>query len=272
MEFGIFFILFILFAIAIIFLNKLYINRLGKKRGQEGEELLYENVMQISGEKKVFKNIFIPKKNGSKTELDLILINSAGIHVMESKNVRGYIIGSETDEKWEKATMKKYGLETDRTFQNPIKQNSAHIRHLASYLKENSLPYYSYIVYSDEADLTKVKLESDNHIVCHYSEVASFVSKRREEKLKSEEIASIASKLAVLENIDKEKEHKMHVRDIRSNEKFSKNKKEEVDYGTCPECGSPLRKVTYKKGKLAGKSFLGCSSFPICKHKQECDR
>lgn len=36
----------------------------------------------------------------------------------------------------------------------------------------------------------------------------------------------------------------------------------------CPKCESPLRKKTVKAGKYAGKSFLGCSSYPKCDHTE----
>lgn len=267
----VFITLIIILFIGLILLSKYLQDRQGRLKGEEGEMLLLNYISLISEPKKVFSNIFIPKKDGSMTELDLILINTAGVHVFESKNVRGYIIGSEQDSKWEKATMKKFGLETDRTFQNPLNQNSAHIRHLSNFLRKKELKYYSYIVFSDEADLTKVKLESANHTVCHYNEIVQAVNKNVEPILSIEEINNLASKLSSLENIDKEAERKKHVKNIRAKKSIYKYKKEgpREDFGKCPECSSPLRKVTIKQGKNAGKSFFGCSSFPICKYRVE---
>lgn len=41
--------------------------------------------------------------------------------------------------------------------------------------------------------------------------------------------------------------------------------------GACPQCASPLVKRTATKGKHAGKEFMGCSSFPKCRHSQAID-
>lgn len=36
----------------------------------------------------------------------------------------------------------------------------------------------------------------------------------------------------------------------------------------CPRCGEPLILRTAQKGKNAGGQFLGCSTFPKCRHTQ----
>jgi ssDNA-binding Zn-finger/Zn-ribbon topoisomerase 1 len=37
----------------------------------------------------------------------------------------------------------------------------------------------------------------------------------------------------------------------------------------CPQCGRPLVERVARKGKGAGKPFLGCSGYPKCKHTQQ---
>lgn len=37
---------------------------------------------------------------------------------------------------------------------------------------------------------------------------------------------------------------------------------------TCPRCGSPLVRRKARQGPRAGSEFLGCSSFPRCRHTQ----
>nr|WP_225917194.1 topoisomerase DNA-binding C4 zinc finger domain-containing protein [Pseudomonas xanthosomatis] len=34
--------------------------------------------------------------------------------------------------------------------------------------------------------------------------------------------------------------------------------------GLCPSCGSPMRNRVAKRGRYAGKSFMGCSTYPKC--------
>lgn len=37
----------------------------------------------------------------------------------------------------------------------------------------------------------------------------------------------------------------------------------------CPKCGNPMRKVVARKGRFAGKTFWGCTSFPECNGTRE---
>ncbi|WP_272936521.1 topoisomerase DNA-binding C4 zinc finger domain-containing protein [Pseudomonas amygdali] len=34
--------------------------------------------------------------------------------------------------------------------------------------------------------------------------------------------------------------------------------------GLCPRCGSAMRRRTAKRGKYAGRTFMGCSTYPSC--------
>jgi restriction system protein len=38
---------------------------------------------------------------------------------------------------------------------------------------------------------------------------------------------------------------------------------------TCPKCSSPMVKRSAKKGPNLGNEFLGCSSFPKCRHIEQ---
>ena len=37
----------------------------------------------------------------------------------------------------------------------------------------------------------------------------------------------------------------------------------------CPKCGNPMRKVVARKGRYAGKTFWGCTSYPECNGTRE---
>ena len=42
--------------------------------------------------------------------------------------------------------------------------------------------------------------------------------------------------------------------------------KKESPYGDCPACGRPFVKRRARKGTYAGKYFLTCSNYPVCKY------
>lgn len=51
-------------------------------------------------------------------------------------------------------------------------------------------------------------------------------------------------------------------------QKTKADQKEEKE-PACPECGGPMLRRKVRRGKNAGKRFLGCTNFPDCKGRVE---
>ena len=64
-------------------------------RGNYGEFLTFSYLEKLDGYHKLLTNLYIPKQDGSTTEIDLIMISETGIYVFESKNYSGWIFGDE---------------------------------------------------------------------------------------------------------------------------------------------------------------------------------
>lgn len=231
------------------------------KTGKKGEDILYKNISKINGE--IFRNIFVPKDDGKNTEIDMILINKFGIYVFESKNINGIIIGDENQREWTRIKKEIY----ESKFFNPLWQNMAHIRSLDRFLKlGRNINYFSYIVFNDEAILD-VNFNEKNHKICKYSSVAdSIIENQKNLKyiLTKSNIKNIANKIQSIENINKNKALKNHIKNMQNNKILYQNKDkiQFKNFGKCPECGSPLLK---RKGSK--DEFLGCSSYPLCKYR-----
>jgi len=60
-------------------------------------------------------DVIIPSKNGT-TQIDHILVSPYGVFIVETKNMTGWIFGSENQSKW---TQVLYGKKYP--FQNPIR-------------------------------------------------------------------------------------------------------------------------------------------------------
>jgi hypothetical protein len=61
--------------------------------GNYGEFLTFCCLEKLKGDHKLLTNVYLPKKDGSTTEIDLIMIDETGIYVFESKNYSGWIFG-----------------------------------------------------------------------------------------------------------------------------------------------------------------------------------
>ena len=55
-------------------------------KGRKGEYDTYRYLRSLDGYKKFLFNCYIPKEDGTMTEVDMILLHESGIYVLESKN------------------------------------------------------------------------------------------------------------------------------------------------------------------------------------------
>ena len=102
--------------------------------GNYGEYLTFRVLEKPKGNNKLLTNIYIPKADGTTTEIDLLMINKAGFYVFESKNYSGWIFGNEKSKNW--TTSLKGGKKIQ--FLSPVIQNNGHIKALRKLLGEAS--------------------------------------------------------------------------------------------------------------------------------------
>ena len=91
-----------------------------QKRGQRGEEKVYDTLEKLDGYKAMIRNCYLPTQRGDTTEVDLVLIHESGIYVIESKNYSGWIFGSDSRREWTQTFPKGNGETTKYKFYNPI--------------------------------------------------------------------------------------------------------------------------------------------------------
>ena len=148
--------------------------------GVRGEYLLYEKLrfLESLGAKFLF-NAYIPKPDGTTTELDMICVCSRGVFVFESKDYSGWIFGNENQREWTQTHSSRYsqgGVHKQR-FYNPVMQNRAHVRYLRSFLKVgNDFPIWSVVVFSNGCELKQVEIHSDDVFVVQRHEVGALVN------------------------------------------------------------------------------------------------
>lgn len=246
--------------------------------GRYGEYLVYKHLRKFeeAGAKFLF-NVYIPKGDGTTTEIDVLMICPKGVFVFESKNYSGWIFGSEWQERWYQTLPKGRGQSTKEMFYNPVMQNRSHIKCLKVLLGEQ-IPMRSVIVFSDRCTLKDVKLKSSDVSVIKRSAVASVVTdicNWTSDVLSENDISKLHIKLYPFTQVD-EKTRAKHVADIRKdiviqNEVAVPKPSEKPAYASqtdikCPRCGGNLVLRTAKNGNSAGRQFYGCSSFPKCRY------
>lgn len=106
--------------------------------------------------KVIFHDLYVPTFEGKYAQIDLVVVTSEGIIVIEVKDYGGWIFGSGKQQQWTQVLA--YGREKHR-FYNPILQNANHINALKRQtLQFSKLPYFSVIVFSNYCELKELSI------------------------------------------------------------------------------------------------------------------
>ena len=88
-------------------------------KGNYGEFLIFSRLEKLERHHRLLTNIYLPKSDGSTTEIDILMIAETGIYVFESKNYSGWIFGDEKGRNWTQVLENKQ----KNHFYNPVWQN-----------------------------------------------------------------------------------------------------------------------------------------------------
>ena len=101
-------------------------------KGKIGEFAVAAHVkLYLKGDYILLNDLTLPDIEGGTTQIDHILLSPYGIFVIETKNYKGWIFGSERQKQW---TQKIY--KQSFKFQNPIHQNYKHMKVLEQILAD----------------------------------------------------------------------------------------------------------------------------------------
>ncbi len=228
-------------------------------------ELQLSNLLGNAG--KILRNLYVPKDDGSTSEIDLVFLTQKGIFVIESKNYSGWIFGRQYDQYWTQSFPNK----TRKRFYNPIRQNHSHIEWLKKYLGSD-VPMYSLIVFSERCELKNITLNDESVYVMKRNQLRTYLKKVWEavpDVLEQATVTQIYEKLLPLTQVDAAKKA-AHVSAIR--QELSKDRPTPEPSAAeqtqipkfCTKCGTRLVLRTARYGRYAGNQFLGCPNYPKC--------
>lgn len=100
-----------------------------KGRAGEGIVNLAAKLRLDPKEYTLLKDVTIPARNDT-TQIDHVILSRFGIFVVETKNYSGWIFGDAESANWTQVCHRK-----KNSFQNPLRQNYAHIRALSKLLE-----------------------------------------------------------------------------------------------------------------------------------------
>lgn len=236
-----FVLLIILFVVAAVISSPKY-------KGRKGEQKVAGYLDKLdANEYRVINNLLLKTEYGS-SQIDHVIVSVYGIFVIETKNYRGWIVGSEYADNWKQVIYKR-----KETLRNPIKQNYGHIKALKEKLRlHNNIKYISIIAFTNRATL-KVNTQTP---VIYTRDLLNEIRRYNERTLSIQEVNDIHNALAN-NNVDSKEMRKEHVNNIKRN---IRNGRSPQNMDICPRCGGTLLQRNGKNG-----FFIGCSNFPKCR-------
>lgn len=164
-------------------------------------------------------NITLPLANGGSTQIDHVIVSKYGIFVIETKNYKGWIYGSEQQRQWTQA----FPNGSKYKFQNPLRQNYLHIKTLAELLELEMIYFHSMIAFVGECEL-KTRDELPAHVL--KGGIVSYIKSKQDEILTLEEVASIVEQIETnrfTKSWRTNREHKAYLKDRHNPNNQHKN-------------------------------------------------
>jgi hypothetical protein len=222
-------------------------------KGRVGEALVnLNNGLRLYGEDyQKIRDLTLRLKDGSTTQIDHVVLSPYGIFVIETKNMQGWIFGSEHQKSW---TQSIYGKKY--TFQNPLLQNYRHIKALEEVLniKEG---LFSIVTFVGESQFKTTMPKNVFYGGAYIGYIKSF--KRR--LFSDKELAMMVSRLNTERLKRGRATNREHIKGVKKrNTSYMGDPKI-----TCSRCSSVMVERLNRKTKEA---FLGCSAYPRCRHTE----
>ncbi len=145
--------------------------------GIKGEKIVAKRLKKLPKEYFIYNDITLwDGKRGA--QIDHLVISPYGIINIETKNMKGEIIGKEDDDEWTQKKLGKRGNAYYNRFSNPCEQARNHERVIKNFLKKenlnNSIDMKSLVVFN-EIEGFKLNVMSNNIEVIKDTELKEFI-------------------------------------------------------------------------------------------------
>lgn len=196
---------------------------------------------------KKFHNLIIPSNNGT-SQIDHLVISPFGVFIVETKNYKGWIFGSENQRQWTQTLYKeKY------RFQNPLKQTYRQKKVLSKFLDLEEALIHTIVYFVGDC---KLKTELPGNVLT--GGLARYIKKFRQPVLSNQKIEQLCGAL--------ERHRSNSNLNLKDHRRSLRERHNSIT--ACPNCGSELKLRTVRTGKIAGSQFIGCSSYPKCRYSR----
>jgi len=199
----------------------------------------------------VLSNVTLPTPGGT-TQIDHVVVSQYGVHVIESKNIKGSIYGAVDQERWTVFLgKKKYQL------YNPLLQNRAHIKALSAALRLPESTFHSIVFFW--SDYCRFKTEMPANVMTEG--LCTYIKSRINPLIAPQEVMNVVKAINNARLPENDATAQAHVAQLK--ERFH-TRHQAGD--PCPQCSGG--RLVQRTSRTTGNSFLGCSKFPHCRYTE----
>lgn len=229
--------------------------------GRRGERAVRWRLGWLPDEYFVLNDLMLDRGHGYTSQIDHVVVSRYGIFVIETKNISGYIYGSERAQTWKriwKAWYHGFERSNELEFDNPIHQNEAHIKALSAKLGSRATKFIPIIAFSTNAEL---RVSAEHTHVVYSTQMRRLIRAYNEPVMSLEQAKQIYDYLLSINVTDEQvrEQHSARAQINKSNYRY--RQQESLANGKCPQCGGNL---ILRNGKFG--AFYGCSNYSNCKY------
>lgn len=242
-------VIIVVFAVVVLFVKSLEANP--EAKGRRGEAKVSAILHSLPSDEYCVLNDIVLDNGSGMSQIDHIVVSLYGIFVIETKNYKGWIFGSETNPYW---TQTIYGYKSK--FYNPILQNNGHVRALRRMLSAyRAIPIIPIVAFSRECDLKNRHLLRSQ--VVYYGELRKTIRYYTERVMTAPQVNEIARYIQS-NNLTSDEARKQQKNCAKAR---ICQCEADLEQGRCPQCGGKLVLRTGQYGQ-----FYGCSNYPRCRY------
>lgn len=232
-----------------------------ERKGARGELRVHTALSSVldENEYRVLSDLILPVAGGT-TQLDHLVLSRFGIFVIETKNMSGWIFGSADQQKW--TQVQKGGKR--RSFQNPLRQNHAHIKAVESILEVDCKVLHNFVVFTGSAE---PKTDMPENVAWGLRALGKLIAVRRQIVFSDLQLDAFVKQLQgqALENSAAVRRQHMQNLEKKAAAKIdaqSSGPSGSVSQVCCPKCGGEM---VNRANRKTGDPFWGCAKFPKCR-------
>jgi len=238
-----------------------------ERKGARGERRVHNALSSVldENEYRVLSDLMLPVA-GATTQLDHLVLSRFGIFVIETKNMSGWIFGGADQQKW--TQVQKGGKR--RNFQNPLRQNYAHVKAVESILEVDLKVLHNFVVFTGSAE---PKTDMPENVAWELYALGKLIGARRQIVFSDLQLNAFVEKLqgqALENNSTVRKQHLQNLEKKVAAKTVAQSSgpSAPISQASCPKCGGEM---VMRANRKTGDQFLGCAKFPKCRGTRKVD-